>query len=440
VQSVYDAQNQCLTLSCSQWLKEAQQHQPFLIPIRMGLLSATGEALPLYCTDEAVQSISSTEAILHLTQMHQTFVFEKLAATAEQPPIPVLLRSFSAPVILQYDYSEQDLSLIAQWDEDAFMRWEAIQQLALKALKVNVADFQQGKSFVLNAAYAQAFNGLLQQALSALQAEKNSDASTDLALTALALSLPDLTYIGEQYAQVDIEAIYFSHQAMQQALAEQGKPLLLVVYDHLNQPEVYQYEKNQIARRMLKNICLRYLGSVYTEETESLLWRQYQAQHNMTDVLAALSVLSHTPLQAREKALADFYQKWQSEPLVLDKWFALQAGSHHKHALEHVRDLVQHPDFSYTNPNRVRSVLGVFGRSNLMGFHRSDGKGYQFLADQVLKLDAINPQVAARIVNPFTQWQRYDEGRQQKMRQQLQRMLTHKLSKDLYEVVIKALA
>lgn len=443
VKSFYDADAQRLTLECSQWLKGKQSHRPFLIPIRMGILSATGEVQPLSTVDADIQLTSSTDAILKMTELNQVFVLENIAGSEGEPPVPVLLRDFSAPIILQYDYSEQDLSLIAQQDEDPFMRWEAIQQLALKALKENIAAFQQAEAFQLNAAYAQAFNTLLQQALEALEgSESNSEETVDLAQIAQALTLPDLTYIGEQYDKVDIEATYFSHQAMRTALAEQAKERLLALYHQLNQPEVYQYDKTQIARRMLKNTCLRYLGSLFAEEeTETLLWTQYQTQQNMTDVLAALEALSHTPLSARETALADFYQRWQSEPLVLDKWFALQSGSHHEHALEHVRELVQHPDFSYTNPNRVRSVLGVFGRTNLMGFHRADGEGYQFLADQVLKLDRINPQVAARIVSPFTQWQRYDEGRQQMMRQQLQRMLQQaNLSKDLYEVVSKSMS
>ena len=440
VKSFYDAEAQRLTLECSQWLKGEQQHLPFLIPIRMGVLSSTGDAQTLESYDVDVHLTSETEAILNMTEFNQVFVLENIAGSEAQPPIPVLLRDFSAPIILHYDYSDQALSLISQHDEDPFMRWEAIQQLALKALKENIAAFQQGAPFQLSETYTQAFNHLLQQALDAISSDRPDE--VDLAQIALAITLPDLTYIGEQYEEVDIEAIYLTHQAMRTALAEQAKEQFLKIYHQLNQPEPYRYDKHQIARRMLKNSCLRYLGQLFGEtETESLLWSQYEAQHNMTDVLAALEALSHTPFSAREKALEDFYQRWQNEPLVLDKWFALQAGSHHEQALDHVKALVKHPDFSYTNPNRVRSVLGVFGRSNLMGFHRADGAGYTFLADEVLKLDTINPQIAARIVNPFTQWRRYDKNRQQMMRQQLQRMLdTNHLSKDLFEVVSKSLA
>ncbi len=437
VKSFYDADDKRLTLECSQWLKGKQAHKPFLIPFKAGVLSATGEPQFIESRDSEIFDETATTALFEMTKLNQVFVLENIETPDGSRPIPVLLRNFSAPIILEYDYTEVELSVIAQNDEDAFMRWEAIQQLALSALKTNIAEFQQGHPFVLNETYAEAFQTLLEEGLGAVADEGHSD----LALIALALMLPDLTYIGEQYEQVDIEAIYHSHRAMQIALAECYQPQLTQLYLALNGDETYAYDKAQIARRMLKNICLHYLSLLeQVPESAKLLMAQYQRQQNMTDVLAALEALSHTPLPEREEALEDFYQRWHHDPLVLDKWFALQAGSHHEHALAHVEALIHHPDFTYTNPNRVRSVLGVFGRSNLMGFHRADGKGYDFLKQQVLKLDEINPQIAARIVSPFTQWQRYDEVRQQQMRKALEEMLAQpNLSKDLYEVVSRSL-
>jgi aminopeptidase N len=169
--------------------------------------------------------------------------------------------------------------------------------------------------------------------------------------------------------------------------------------------------------------------------------KQYYQQENMTDVLAALETISHSNHDDRATCLAHFYQAWEDDSLVLDKWFTLQAASHHIHAFEHVQALVKHAEFTYSNPNRVRSVLGVFGRVNLMGFHRQDGLGYQFLAEQVIQLDKLNPQVAARIVAPFTHWQRYDDSRKQQMQLALKQILDSAgLSKDVYEIVSKSLS
>ena len=435
VNSFYDANEKRLTLECSQWLHGKQQHQPFLIPLKIGVLSATGEIQVLDSHDSDVLLESATSALLQMTELNQIFVLEGVETAEQTRPIPVMLRHYSAPIILEYDYSLAELSTIAQNDEDAFMRWEAIQQLALNALKNHIADYQQGRDFALNDIYAEAFITLLNEGMEAVSGRVRAD----LALIALALKLPDLTYIGEQYEQVDIEAIYHTHCAMQVALAQRYQVQLMQLYQALNHNEPYVYDKKQIAQRMLKNVCLHYLGLLEQAHVE-LMMEQYQQQQNMTDVLAALEALSHTSLSQRDEALNDFYQRWHHDALVLDKWFALQAGSHHKEALAHVQALIHHPDFTYTNPNRVRSVLGVFGRSNLMGFHRADGKGYDFLKEQVLKLDEINPQIAARIVSPFTQWQRYDEDRQQRMRKALEEMLAQpNLSKDLYEVVSRSL-
>ncbi|MEA3405589.1 MAG: aminopeptidase N C-terminal domain-containing protein, partial [Pseudomonadota bacterium] len=266
------------------------------------------------------------------------------------------------------------------------------------------------------------------------------DKEADRALIALTMTLPGLTYIGEQYKVVNVDAIYHVHHWLRVQLAEANQAGLLEIYQSLNNlTGEYRYHKDDIAQRMLKNACLKYLA--LSEQNFALVKTQFDAQQNMTDVLAALDSITHTDHAERETCLQAFYDKWQTDPLVLDKWFTLQAGSHHIHALEHVKALVNHADFSYENPNRVRSVLGVFGRMNLLGFHRANGEGYEFLADSVMKVDKLNPQVAARIVAPFTHWQRYDQQRQVYMKSALQRILElDGLSKDVYEIVSKTLA
>ena len=239
---------------------------------------------------------------------------------------------------------------------------------------------------------------------------------------------------------MNVDAIYEVHHWLKQVLAENFSQEFRKTYEQLSaQNKEFAYNSTDIAERKLKNVCLDYL--LQLPENIEVARKQYETGNNMTDVLAALNALAHTDSSARSECLLDFYNKWHEDALVLDKWFSLQAGSHHIHALEHVKELVQHPDFSYRNPNRVRSVLGVFGRLNMLGFHRQDGKGYEFLAEQVLKLDRINPQVAARMVAPFTHWHHLDLDRQQKMKSALQMMMdTGSLSKDVYEIVSKSLS
>ena len=255
----------------------------------------------------------------------------------------------------------------------------------------------------------------------------------------MTLTLPDLTYVGEQFETMNVDAICQVHKWLTKTLAQQFESLFLTQYKALvNDEKPYIYHSDDIAERKLKNICLYYLSKI--DSHISLVESQYHNATNMTDVLAALSALSHTDSQARTTCLEDFYSKWKEDTLVLDKWFAIQAGANHPQALEQVKALVEHQDFIITNPNRVRSVLGVFGRLNLLGFHQAAGQGYEFLANQILKLDQINPQVAARMVSPFTHWQKMDNQRQEKMKASLKQILSSdKLSKDVYEIVSKSL-
>lgn len=421
----YDAEKRTYTLRFEQSLPAQEEaFKPLLIPIKLGLLSPTGEPLPLSVETSAARvDIENQQACLWMTEQSQTLTFTNI----EQKPIPSLLRGFSAPVYLEFDYPDEALSLLTQADQDSFNRWEAFQTLALKEIKQNVQRFESNEPLQLSGALLNAFKGVLE------------DTQADQALIALTISLPSLTYIGEQYEVVNVDAIYQVHYWLRQQLATNNEARLLALYQTLtaNSGE-YRYHKVDIAQRTLKNVCLGYLSLL--EQHFSLLKSQFDAQANMTDVLAALDSITHTDHADRGECLQQFYDKWRADPLVLDKWFALQAGSHHEQALERVQALITHADFSYENPNRVRSVLGVFGRLNLLGLHRADGKGYTFLAEQVMRVDALNPQVAARIIAPFTHWQRYDAARQVQMKGALEKILARDgVSKDLYEIVTKSL-
>ena len=421
----YNHAQQTYTLHFEQCLpSQPQPFKPLLLPIKMGLISPTGEALPLVMqTCKAHVDIEYQQALIWMTQPKLSCTFMQVS----EKPIPSLLRGFSAPVYLEFDYSDEALSLLTQADQDAFVRWEAFQTLAMNDIKRNVQCFETSQPLALSPALLMAFKGVIQST------------KADHALMALTMTLPSLTYIGEQYSVVNVEAIYHVHHWLNRQLAIENQDTLLALYQPLAaQTSDYRYHKDDISQRMLKNVCLNYLSLI--DGHFDLVKAQFDQQANMTDVLAALSSIVHTDHAERARCLQAFYTKWQADPLVLDKWFALQAGSHHIHAFEQVQALTKHADFSYENPNRVRSVLGVFGRVNLLGFHRADGAGYTFLAQEVLKVDKVNPQVAARLVAPFTHWQRYDAERQKQMKLALEQiMATKNLSKDVYEIVSKSL-
>jgi aminopeptidase N len=422
----YDTCLQTYQITCTQKINSRLNAQPLLIPIRFGLLSETGEQMvlrPDVLTQDKVKG-EKIELLLLCTMSSDVFTFTNVTTQ----PTPSFLRRFSAPIHLEYDYSDAELSLLACSDSDSFVRWESFQTLALNEIKANIQRYEANQPLELSEALKGAFLGVLQ----------NID--EDSSLIALTITLPDLTYIGEQFSVVNVDAIYHVHQWLKGELAQCYGSELLLTYQRLEAAEnkVYRYHKEDIGYRKLKNACLRYL--ILLPNGFELAKLQYDRQHNMTDVLSALEAISHTDHLERTACLHHFYEKWQEDTLVLDKWFALQAASHHRHALEHVKELVKHKNFINTNPNRVRSVLGVFGRLNLLGFHRADGKGYEFLAEQVIKIDAINPQVAARIVAPFTHWQRYDDARGAKMKAALKTILNFSgVSKDVYEIVSKSL-
>jgi aminopeptidase N len=426
IETLYDATLQTYQIKCHQYLAgKTTDFKPLLIPIKMALLSEQGDLLELTPDSDSAAKImgEGKEVMLRLTQQTETFTFTSI--TAE--PVPSLLRGFSAPVHLEYDYSDSELSLLASADSDSFVRWESFQVLALNTLKANIECYEKSQPLVFSSAMKKAFSGIL------------NDQLADSGLVSLTITLPDLTYIGEQFAEINVDAVYHAHQWLRTALAEHFEADLLAIYNRLNQSGgAYRYHKDDIASRKLKNACLRYL--MLLPQQFVLGKEQYYQQENMTDVLAALETISHSNHADRVSCLEHFYQTWKDDSLVLDKWFTLQAASHHIHAFEHVQELVKHADFTLSNPNRVRSVLGVFGRVNILGFHRKDGLGYQFLAEQIIQLDKINPQVAARTVAPFTHWQRYDESRREKMHSALNLILANpNVSKDVYEIVSKAL-
>ena len=429
VTTKYVAEERKLQIDCEQSLPGLQAFSPLLIPLKIGLLDAQGQALTLTPAEinQKQVRLDGDSAILQLTEEKQVFEFIDVPSES----VVSLLREFSAPVKLDYAYSEPTLRFLAAQDTDSFNRWEAAQRLALIDLKRNVSALEMGESYGLGPHYSAMFEQLLDLVL--------ADETVDLALQAYAIALPDVSYLMGEYQTVNIDALVSAHQQMQTTLGKTFYAPLLKIYQHLTTDQAYSYDKQSIARRLMKNRALSYLVATGEEEALQLAGQQFQQQANMTDVLSALNALSHHQHPLAEQCLDRFYQRWQDEPLVLDKWFSLKAAAQRSDGLAQIKALTTHPKFSYKNPNRVRSVVAVFARQNLINFHDQDGLGYAWLADQVLILDKINPQVAARMVTPFTQWQKFDLSRQKLMLTQLTRLSEQVESKDVYELVNKSL-
>jgi aminopeptidase N len=313
-------------------------------------------------------------------------------------------------------------------DPDPFVRWESGQSYALKLMLGLVAARRQGRELTLDEALTDAFERTL------------ADPDLDPAFVAQALSLPAAGYVGQQMAEIDVDGIHGVREFLRSALGRGLAGHFSETYGALRSDEPYRFEALQVGRRALRNLALAYLMAAAGEEGRSLCLAQFASADNMTDRVAALGLLAESDLPERARALADFYARWRDDPLVIDKWFALQATAQRPDALDTVTGLLGHEAFTLKNPNRVRALLGAFAIGNPTGFHRPDGAGYALIADHVLALDPRNPQVASRLAQPFSRWRRYDPARQDHMRTQLERILAApKLSRDVYEIASKSL-
>ncbi|MBC7780074.1 MAG: aminopeptidase N C-terminal domain-containing protein, partial [Proteobacteria bacterium] len=256
-----------------------------------------------------------------------------------------------------------------------------------------------------------------------------------------ALTLPDYTYLGELMKVIDVEGLHAAREAVVQQLACAHHAALQQVYESNQTPGPYSHDGASVGKRALKNICLGYLSRTGEPDALALALAQFDAANNMTDQIAALSCIVETPGAARQNALGTFYAHWKADPLVIDKWLALQARSEAPDALTQVRSLMEHPAYDGRNPNRIRALIGAFCHGNPLRFHEADGSGYAFLREQVLRLDRQNPQVASRMLGALNRWRKYDAGRQALMRGELETIVAQgELSKDVFEVATKALA
>jgi aminopeptidase N len=395
------------------------------IPIAMGLLGPNGDELPTRLEDES-EPRTGTRVLL-ASQQRQMFRFADVPA----PPVPSLLRNFSAPVKLR-GVPLARLKFLAVHDTDPVARWDAGQQVAIHVLLDRVKAYQQDD--------ADSGAPPLDPDLVAAMRQTLTDAARDPAFAAEALALPSETNLAEEMPIIAVEAI---HRARESARAEIAAALvepLRETYERFADPGPYRIDGPAIGRRALRNVCLLYLAARGRQEGAHLAKGQFDAGANMTDVLAALSVLNDIDCPERKEAFDAFYKRWVDDPLVIDKWFALQARSSLPGTIERVRALTAHPAFTRANPNRVRALVGTFSQANPLHFHNRSGDGYAFLAEEVLAIDKANPTTAARLVTPLGQWRRHDAARQGLMRAALDRILaTPGLSPNTYEMVAKSL-
>ena len=446
---VYDAATQTYTLTLQQSCPAApgQPHkEPFVLPLALGLVNpTTGHDMPLQLAHES-HAVQGARTIV-LTQAQETLQF--IGITTE--PVPSLFRGFSAPVILEFDYTEDQLLTLLAHDSDPFNRWEAAQRLAMLAALATL------KPDTINSIAPHAVStggiGLIDtktfaasRYVAALRTVLR-DSTLDAAFKELVLTLPAETYIAEQLEVVDPQAIHAVREGMRQALAVALQDDWAAAYAANKDTGAYSPDATASGRRSLANLALLML-CLGSEGNAKEVWhgkayQRFKDASNMTDRFGALSALVVSESAHAEPALAKFLAMFKHEALVIDKWFALQAGSPDRsgHILPQVRYLMQHADFNLKNPNRARSLIFSYCSANPAAFHRADAAGYVYWADQVLALDAINPQVAARLARALDRWKKLAQPYQDAAKHAIERVAEKSdLSNDVREVVSRALA
>ena len=397
---------------------------PFHIPVAVGLLGRDGRDLPLTIDGKD----HGTTAVLELTEADQTFVF---TGVMEQPT-PSILRDFSAPVILKHGYSDAELVHLFSHDSDPVNRWEAGQRLAMSRLLKLAGQVAGAGNVVDRLDLDDTFVDAMRKIL--------VDDTLDPSFREQALLLPTESMIADQLDVVDPLAIHLARQFVRADIGARLRTELLAQYDANQTPGEYSPDAGSIGKRALKNLALAYLNAAPDEASLALAQKQFDGATNMTDRVAALSALVHARAPTAADALQRFYDEFQGEALVVDKWFAMQAAAPTTD-VNRVRELMTHKAFTLRNPNRARSLVSTFCAGNAVGFHAPDGSGYAFWAEQVIALDALNPQVASRLARAMDRWRRYTPDLQAHMKRALQQVAGQaKLSNDVREVVSKALA
>jgi aminopeptidase N len=420
----YDARAKTFRLDVTQTVPPTPGQptkEPMVIPLTVGLVGRDGADLAL-----ALDGRPLARGVVELKEAGHSFVFTGVA----ERPIPSLNRGFSAPIKLRLPIEPDDLRFLAAHDPDPFNRWQAVQTLAMSLLTGNVSALRGG-------APAREDEGLM-AALAAILADRRLEP----AFIALALTPPSEADIGREIgSDVDPDAVFAARKGLRAATGERLGAALAETYARMITPGPYRPDAAGAGRRALRNVCLDLLAATQASDAIARALAQYDAADNMTARMAALETLSQHDRPERAHALDDFYRRYADDPLIIDKWLSLQAVIPEPATLERVRALTSHPAFSMANPNRVRSLIGAFALANHTQFNRSDGAGYDFVADIVLTLDPKNPQVAARIVGAFRSWRALEEGRRARAEATLRRVAAApSLSRDVGDIVARTLA
>ncbi len=403
---------------------KAEGYQPLVIPIKIALLDAQGGYMPLNSdTSSLLFHSGDKEGLLLIDNQKQQVVFQNV----DCQPVPSLLRDFSAPVCMEFPYTDEELGFLLSHDQ-GFQQWESGSQLFKRYIHQGVADFGEAGSQPLSEPLSIGFKHVL------------SDEAIDDSLKAMLLSPPSILAISETFEHIDVDAIQSVYDEMNLNIASTFRDPIKALYDQLVLATTDEISAKAFGVRSLKNTLLSFMGYLEKKEVFGLVHEAYANAKNMTDRLAALRIMVHHQHPLAKDSLQQFFEQWKHEALVVDKWFGIQATAPHQGTLAEIEALQQHDAFEWTNPNRVRSLIGRFAMANPTQFHRRDGLGYQCLSDAIIKLNAINPQIAARLLQPFARWRRYSSDRQVLMKSELERILDEKdLSPDVFELATKSL-
>lgn len=418
VNTKYDEQNQNYVLDIEQINPQTPDNKeklPLHIPFDFELLDRDGQSIALNIDGQNVSSV------LHVKGKHNRFVFSNVTVK----PVPVLLRKFSAPVKVNYDYSNDELLHIIAHAGDDFSRWDAAQTLYLNLVKQYIENSQRLEDLDQ---VVEVYKALL------------ADKSLDKALVAEIITIPLFETVAGNFDVIDVDGISSALESIGDQLAQAlAEPLMAAYLENIS--DSYCASQQAVAERSLKNACLQLLGRLDGEQYANVLQSQYEKADNMTDSLAVLCAANGAKRQEFRTLMADFEQKWLKEPLVMDKWLTLQGRWPGDDVIETIEKLHEHPAFNIENPNRVRSLYNNFAQYNPTQFHHISGRGYQCLTDLLIKLNGINPQTASKLITPLLAYKRFDSARQALVKAQLERLAAMEdLSKDLYEKVHQALS
>lgn len=390
------------------------------IPVKTALLDSNGNKLSLHLEGYPIEE----ELVLNVTEETNKFVFKNIP----EAPTPSFLREFSAPVNSNTIYSDEDLIFLLQKDSDEFNRWEAGQRLFTKYLLKLIENYQKQEDYHKTSQIITALQTIL------------ADEQIDGSFKSRLLKLPQEIHLFEAMNVSDPTAIHFAKDYLQKEIGLKLEKEFAAIYNSLNHNKPYSIDSSDIAERTLKNLSLLYLVATEKEEYLTLALKQHESANNMTDELSSLQILTHVDCPQKDQAFGMFYDKWKNNSLVIDKWFSMQAISAADNTLGRIQKLENHEMFDFKNPNKVRSLFSVFSMLNLYCFHKDDGKGYEYISDKIIQLDAINASVAARMANCFKRWKKLDNKRQGLIKSSLEKILSQEnLSKGTYEVVSKIL-